>query len=103
MKDEPKAEEGLYPFEECCEHAFRVHSRQACQIPGCPCRRRRQLQKPPLAPTLAEGERPDLVTHLQADGWKLTHEVVQGPKTTMVITRIHKPDGEILDETAWTP
>ena len=103
MKSEPNAVEGIYPFEECCEHPFRVHSGKACQIPGCSCKRRRQLPPAPLAPTVAKGERPDLVTHLQADGWTLTHEVVQGPETTMVITRIIRPDGTELDRSAWTP
>lgn len=103
MKDERNAEEGIYPFEDCCEHPFRVHSSKACQVPLCPCKKRRQLPRPPVAPKLVQGEPGDLVTHLQADGWSLSHEIVQGPKTTMIITRIHKPDGTILDETAWTP
>ena len=96
MKDEPKAEAGLYPFEECCEHPFRHHSSKACQIPGCPCKRRRQLPAATVAP-------PPVIEHLQDKGWRLTHEVTMGQASVVVVTRVHAPDGTILSETAWTP
>lgn len=108
MKDEPNAEEGLYPFVGCCEHAFRVHSTKACQIPGCQCKRRRQLPRatPSRTPVAAEVSArldQDLFALLQDPRWEITHEILRGTETTMVITRVIRPDGTELDQIAWTP
>lgn len=109
MKDEPNAETGLYPFEGCCEHSFRVHSSKACQITGCSCKRRRQLPSiVPAGGSLVEArldvDRDHALLVLLTDPrWKILHEVVRGPDTTMVLTKIVRPDGTELDRIAWSP
>jgi hypothetical protein len=88
-----------YPFPGCCDHGPNVHGSKGCHISGCGCLPRKMLVPLPSTPSA-----PEMVEHLQADGWSLRHTVYTAASgDAMVRTTILRPDGTELDSTVWVP